>query len=511
MNRSSRATCWCVCAAVLVLGWGGAAAARAPDATYRAAVRLLEAGITPRRDGRHNALLRALRHLNTPSLRPLFARMAELEHPAIRVHGILGLAEVSDPPRLGLSAVATIEATAVQAELLSAALDGELLADADARTLLGWSDLDAGVKLLILARMIEAGRFDEAHRPVLREAMASDNLARSSLAALLLLETGDEDAMDRLMSLRDAQDASRDRVQVMLLETALRHELGAIAPWASAVARDAAQDPRVRDLAMRAAMRFGDRRAVDLWRSRLINEPELAERIRLALMGLHLSPWLDAGVFEPMIADDQPFIRQAGRTAAAVSRHDADRVVEVVELLQTYHPLAARWALTYAREVAAPEDAHQVLLGLVLLYEHGPEAGRRGRLADAAEAARVLHDLAGERARRLLRPIIASQQTDDALIRAVLLGLVRAKDADAGLALEGLDDFPHPTTNQLALLLRLRSGQDLSNLQQKDLSVLIRGGGQVEDPLRIQAGWLYLARTGQAERAIEDATATIQP
>jgi hypothetical protein len=498
-------------AALLVFGGLVAPDVRAQDPAYIAGVRLLEAGVTVRRDGRHNALLRALRHLNDPTLRPLFASLADAEHPSLKVHGVLGLAELSVAQRLDLSRVAAIEEPAVQAELLGAALDSDLVPDEDARTLLSWADLDVGVKMLIATRMIEDGTFTPEYQPVLKEAAETDNRARASLASLLLLETGDESALAALHALNESQDPTVPRVKIMLLETAMRHELHAIAPWAYAVATDAETDPSIRTLAMRVAMRFGQRQAVAMWQRRFAEEDDLAERTRLTLIGLHLSPWLDPGLFEPLIRDKEPFIQQAGRTSATIARNDANLEEQVVALLQTYHPLAAQWALSYAQQIAEDEDAQQILLGLILLYEHGPERGREQRLADAVEATRALHDLAPEAARQFLRPVIVSPNTDNRLVQAILLGLVRAEDRDAGLVLKGEGDFANLTTNQLALLLRLRSGQELTQTQARDVSVLVRGGGGLQDQLRIQAGWQYLVSRGQAEQALRDALTTLEP
>ena len=508
-NRARKLVVWAAAWLAVAQAYAPPAPAQADDPTYTAALRLLQDCVTVRRDGRHNAMLRALRHLRDPTLRPLFLTLADAEHPALKVHGLLGLAEISDERRLDLGRVAAIEGTAVQAELLSAALDSELIPDADARTLLGWADLDAGIKMLIATRMVEAGTLTDDQVPVLREAAAADNLARASLASLLLLETGDEAALAALHAINDASEPNAPRVKVMLLETALRHQLRSITPWAYAVATDPHTQPAVRMLAMRVAMRFGERRAVQMWQQRFAEEKDLAEQTRLALIGLHLSPWLDAGVFEPLIASQDPFIRQAGLTAAAIARNDSNLETQVIALLQAYHPLGSKWALSYAREIATEEDAQQVLLGLILLYERGPERGREQRLADAVDATRTLHDLSPEAARQFLRPVVTSPQADPRLVQGILLGLIRAESAEAGLVLEGHGDFADSATNQLALLLRLRSGQPLTQTQQRDLSVLVRGGGQVQDQLRVQAGWQSLVRSGRAEAALRDLRSTI--
>ena len=63
----------------------------ADDEAMRAALQVLRDAVTVRLDGGHNRMLQALRHRRDPELRPLFQRLSHANHPALRLHGLLGL------------------------------------------------------------------------------------------------------------------------------------------------------------------------------------------------------------------------------------------------------------------------------------------------------------------------------------------------------------------------------------------------------------------------------------
>jgi len=494
-------------ATALCVGWTTPAAAD-PQENYDAAGDLIQQSVTIRRDGQHSQLLRALRHLRTPTLKPLYEALSENDHPVFLIHGLLGLAEISDPPRLNLERAAQIESSPVRNELLGAAIEDGLISDADAQTLLTWGELEIGAKLLIAARMLEEGRFDKPE--VLREGLDSASLARRSLAGLLLLQTGDEKGLTVLQELDRSTDPTRDTVRAMLLQSAMQYKLRAVAPWAAAIASDEEAPPALAELAMRTAMRFGDRAAVEMWRKQFLAQDNLAGRIKQAFIALHLAPWLDPGVFDMVIASHEPFLKKIGEAGAAVARDDKNAEVPIIALLETYHPIAARWALSYAQNVAEPADAQQIFLGLILIDEQGPARGREQRLLDAAGASRSLAEMDIKVATSLLRPILASPATDRRLAQAILLGLVQSNDTQTGVVVAGLPDFVDPTTNQLALLLRLRADEKLTPVQQKDVGILIRGGGSLQPSLRIQAAWKYLEQKGQTQKALAEALASLR-
>ncbi|MEM9884080.1 MAG: hypothetical protein AAF800_14300, partial [Planctomycetota bacterium] len=186
--------------------------------TTVAALRLLDDAVTVQIDGRHHRLLRALRHLEDPALRPLFTGLAENSggrsgggHPSLLVHGLLGLAELDRPFGLRPETVAAIERDDIRADLLSAALDGDLLTRATRSALLTWDGLDPAVGLLLLTRRIaEDGSTDDAKLlGRLRDGLTHEAPGRRGLAALLLHELGDPAGTATLQRLARGDDPDR--------------------------------------------------------------------------------------------------------------------------------------------------------------------------------------------------------------------------------------------------------------------------------------------------------------
>lgn len=488
-------------AVILPLGQQSQARAADTDAVNQSASFVLSQSVSLRRDGRHNRLLMALRHLHDPQLAPLFAALAQADKPALRVHGILGHAETQSPPRLDLTHLAQVKDLATQAELISAAMDDDLLHDEDAKTVLGWQDIDMGVKLLVATRLIERGQFNDT--ALLKEALSSPRLARRGLAGLLLVQLGDPAGMQALQELLASNDSQRDVTCGMLLDTAIRHRFERTAGWAYALATETDVDPKLGLMALRNAMRFGEPRASALWKQQFdAAAGNIADRTRLALVAMEMSPWVAPGLFDALAADNDPLLQQIARTGRSIASGAADVPDQVMALIQLYHPIANSWALRYARDDADGMTSHLILLGLVLACEQGPDHGKARRLDDAMEAAEVLFEMDPAAAANLLRPILASAQTDPLLTKAILLGLLRIRTPGPEQLLEGVPAFASAEANHLALLLKAKHGVTLSDIETRDLALLVQGGGGLQDTLRIQAAWTWLKRNNQTRSAI---------
>ena len=300
--------------------------------TTRAALLLLNDAVTVRADGRHHRLLRALRYLRDPALGELFRGLAEASrHPSIRVHAVLGLAEIREPARLTTAEIASIQEPLVQAELISAALDAGLLDPATRRELLNWPQVDAGLKVMLCLSMADgdgpgadpatqsgnrrkatgqprAERNEVASegsggvtRQLLVDALGSENAGQRGLAALLLQQRGEDAGRAVLDALAgDTSTASETTLQA-LLETVWRERLDRGAGWAWEVANQADRGVGTQMLALRVALQMGEPAAVAGWQqwSRDSREAgDLSGALRLAMVGLEASPWLSASEVE---------------------------------------------------------------------------------------------------------------------------------------------------------------------------------------------------------------------
>ena len=490
--------------AFLILAPGlicGVAGAQAGDSAADSAIFLLRESSRVTEDGRHNALLRSLRQLRDPALLPYFTQLARSPQPVLKTHGILGVAEVGSEKTLDLSLLAQIEQPEVQGELVTAALDDDLITQEQALQIVAWPGLNEGVKILIAV-----DRFGDATIPpdVLREqATAAPLLGRRGLASLLLLQMGEAGGAEGLEALNQSTDDQRDVVRAMLLSTAMRHKFDRVTDWAYGIATDADASPILRMLALQTAMRFGDERANALWKKHFAESTDAAELNRLALVALQLSPRLPAGMFDPLVASDDPMLRGMGQAGQAVAAGSPEAPERVLALMDLGHPLAIQWLLRYASQEADLTEAQIILLGIVY---HARDADRETRgafLNQAVLAAETLHNLNPDAAIKLLRPVLIDPQTDPLVAQAILLGLLRSTADGADRVLAEGEVFPNPTTQALALLLRATRNQPLTGDQIADLGLIV-GSNLLEDTLRMQAAWCYLKYNRRDQEAIAE-------
>lgn len=478
----------------------------ADRATTEAAMRLLNTAVTVQADGTHNGLLRALRHLQDPALGPLFLGLSQAQHPSLRVHGILGLAEINQPRGLTVGAIAQVDRPDVQAELISAALDGDLISEDTRRTLLGWAGLDAGVKLLLATPAVAAGEFDAATPGYadLVAALDHEALGRRGLAALVLHQLGDGRGTRVLEALVSSDTAEADPVRAMLLETAWTHGLSAAAGWAYDIALRPALPARLEMLALKVAIRFGDERADARWSELYEQTDDAAVQTRLALLGLDAAPWLSPERFDPVMASADPLVAQLGHTARGVSLRRmglADHAVaeaSVVKLIQLGHPQACRWAADYAKETGSAELAAAVVVQTL----PGEPRGRAHRLDAVVRATQTLIQLDPARCEAQLPAALTIESADATWQRAVLLGLIRSRSDVAARICAKLPPWSDRDTAALALTLRMQRPDVLTQQETADLEHVIRGGVEIDDSLRVQIAWGYLQRTGQGDQAI---------
>jgi hypothetical protein len=462
---------------------------------------LLRQCLSVSREGDFHNLLRALRHLRDPDLGPLYERLATAPQAALQVHGILGLAEISKERRLDLKLFASVDDPVAQAEMITAALDADLLSDDQIVQLLDWPGLDIAVRTLLCGPLVQHGRAKDVPPTVLAEAIKSDNLGRQALAAALLTQMGDARGPTGLTAINASDDPRRDRVRLMTLEAATRYRLDQLAPWATQIAAAPDTSAPLANLALRVAMRFGQPEAVAQWRKRYGSVADPAERIRLALLALRVAPWQAPDLFAPLQAADDPLLKAMGQAGNAIAAK-RDIPDAVVNLIQLHHPMANQWALQYARDDAAELDAKMIFLALILGFDSAPPKIQPQLLDDAIAAAQAMIQRFPDDAIKLLNPIVADAQSNSVLVQGILLGLLRSRDVDAYRVIEGLPPFTTVQPQALATLLLARTDRPMTVTQVDDLALIVRGGGRIQDSLRVQAAWCYLQRIGQAKGAL---------
>ncbi|MEE9211616.1 MAG: hypothetical protein V3U29_03085 [Phycisphaeraceae bacterium] len=499
MHKNRQHT-WPALAIGLVWALAGSAVAQQLDPAAEAAVHLLRRSTQASRSSDQITMLQALHQLRDPALTPLFDRLAKSPHLRLKIHGVLALAEVAQPPLLDLTRVMEIDNTAALAELVGAALDKDLLNDDQAVQMLNWSELETGVKVILASHLIKKGlAVDQA---ILRKALEAQVLGQRALGMLLLLQTDDAATIDQLTDILDTDDAKRDQVRAMLLGTVIEYGFERAAPWAEQVRAEPGVDPNLALGALRAGLRFANPAAVAAWRKQYDAAPGLAHKTRLGIIALQSAPWLEPSLFDPLIAepDETGLLSQIGRAGAAIAGNSGITDA-VIALIQLNHPVTSEWALNYARREATDDDAQAILLGLILAFD-GPDQHRVQRFARSIAAAQNLYERNPDAAAGTIRAVLTDPQTSAELARAVLFGLIQTDGPNPHAALTGLPPFADRDSNVLALILLAKHGQPISERQKQELALLVRGGGGLQDALRVQAAWAYLKQTHQEQTAL---------
>jgi len=132
-----------------------AAPARA-DETAESAVWLLSKCTLVHRTGQHHVMLKALRQMDDPTLKPLFSYLVQRRHPVLRIHGILGLGEIAPDNTIDLALVADLKDARTQEELIHTATGSNLITVEQLKQLYTWPGLDDRVKVADFVTRIRA-------------------------------------------------------------------------------------------------------------------------------------------------------------------------------------------------------------------------------------------------------------------------------------------------------------------------------------------------------------------
>lgn len=473
------------------------------DPIYDSSVFLLRSTQVLDRRGEFSVLIRSLRQLQDPELAPLFRELVLSEHRIMRIHGILGLAEIDPAKQVDLKLLADVKDPAMQSELIGAALDSELLNVANAKQLLAWPGMELDAKVVIATHLLEKKEFNDV--ALLKKAADSTNLARKGIVALLLTQLGDASGTELLDGIDKSTDVVRDEVRSLILQTAFRFKFERIAPWAAKVGKDAGAKESLALLGMRTAIRFGDKPSLAACLAQYNAAADDADRMRLAVSLLNLAQYVDGATFDPMIASTEPLTKQMGLTGKAVATKK-NIAAEVGKLIAFGYPIANSWALGYANFHATPEEARQIFSDVILSYERAPTKNRAQRLDEVIAATQYFSEKDLPGATAVIKPILARDGTDKQLLQGIMVGLIRAlKGEQHKIVADITTPFVDLNANALRLLLLAKHNVPLDATQLKDLGLLIRGGGSLPETLRVQAGWAYLKQTKQTAKALEQA------
>lgn len=477
---------------------------------------LLKQAVQPQGDGSHNAMLLGLRELEDPALLPLFQGLRNSPYLSMRVHGTLGAAALSPQRRLDLTDLAEIEDQRELVQILSAAIDDDLIDNPAMATLLTWDGLDLPLRQAIALRLMGAGGavdtqpFKASLDVELATPLNAAKLLQYALAAMLLAESGDQGGQAALGQLPDVENESINAVIGQTLDAGMRQGFKSVGPLGLAIANDSQREPALRLLAIQSALRVGHPAAAQTWRAMFENEQSLAQRIRLAMIALDASEQVEPALFDTL-ANQGEWIGLIAAAGRAIAHGDDDLAKAFEPLIATGQPLSVQWVVTYCQR-ANPEQG-PALLELVIRHHSAGPKQQRGRIIQLAiDAASVLSVQHPEQAAKRLLPLLTAEADGDEAAqlttrRIVLMGIARARSGELGAMAKEIepDGFKDVTTSALRLFIRARQGVALTDAEWNEVSEIAQGVGQFDITTRLQFAWAYLKHKGEADNAITQA------
>lgn len=501
---------------LLACSAGSGVAAQEADAGVEAAVSLLKDATSPQRDGSHNSLLLGLRQLEDPALLPLFQGLRGSPYLSMRVHGQLGSAALSPHRRIDLAALAEIDDQRELVQVLSAAIDDELIDNKGMATLLTWDGLDLPLRQAIALRLMAAGGeldttpFRESLAVELNDELTASKLLQYALAGLLLAQAGDDAGKAALVSLEGLRGENADAVIGQALDAAMRQGFTAAGQLGINVAKDEMRNEPLRLLGIQSAMRLKTSGAAEVWQRMFRAEENSATRIRLAMIALDTADKLQPELFDTLANQGQMIdaIAKAGRAIAIEQDGLASSFDTEAYMSQ---PISVQWVGSYCRRAEPKQGAE--LLELVMT-NHGRGLGHhRGRLIQASiDAATVLCELYPDAAEKRLIKLLADVSTNDkkqnlSQRQIMLMGIANARSKKLKTLAEAImpDEHNDFTTEALRLFIRSRHGASLTANEWGQASDIVQGVGQLGGVMRLQLGWAYLKHKGKTDQAVAEA------
>ena len=170
-----------------------------------------------------------------------------------------------------------------------------------------------------------------------------------------------------------------------------------------------------------------------------------------------------------------------------------------MKLLELNHALTGQWVMQYAHRIPI-ERGRGILVGAILAAEGEPNPGvnRAARLENCVLAAQRLAEKDPGSHPLLVKLLQSSPELTQ---EAILMGLLKSDMPAPHEVIAGLG-FRSEVGQSIALLIRARQGVKLSAEELRHLSLMVRGGAGLQEPLRLQAAWVYLKMTEQDRTAL---------
>lgn len=461
-----------------------------------AATLALRTAVTYSPSGAQHARLVALRALRDPRMQPVFETLLAADEAVLRLDGLFGLGELAGERGIDAERLRGIGDAPARTVAITECLGLGLLKPEAIRAILAWPDLPAYDRTLLVAEL------NRQHAPwepdLLADATTSTTAEVAGLASLLALQRGDA-APWKAVATKIAQLDPADRTDLLRrLGDACRHyELaGCVETLLEATEGSTGAD---RLAAIAAALAWDKARGRAAVLALASSAPTAANRTQCGMLML-------AGG-DAFTQSDFASIRGSGGVADliaaagdAVRSGSAGAGPALRELVGSGNRPAAEWALREAARL--PADARrETLLWAIDRLDTIEQPSIHDRLLAALAARELIPTDAAELASRACRSG-GKSEVPEAIVTAMCdLGTPEA----AAFARMMRGRLPQ-RGESMALVTIAKTAPSLTPAELLELGRIGGGGGRVEDPIQMQAAWLYLRHANKLDKALPKLT-----
>lgn len=490
-------------AAVLCLALGAAPAWGVDDATVDGLTREVRHAVLAPPGKTSDSVLIALRQLHDERLRPLFAELASRDAAAARLHGIFGLADLSEDGKVSIVQIAGLRSKELRARALGAAIGADYLTTDQMRQVLSWPELDPSVELLVMSKLMQEGEAPDVDR--LREIAAkctADQTTSKVFAKLLIAHLEeDSDAKEVQSLLEGLSDADRAMMVAFAMRQILVLKLDNLEGFVVAENGWATTRPRLHLQSLAALLVIDPDLGLSEWRAAYDAETSLSQRIRLGLILLNAVEHVDASAFDPLVGDEVQLLDLMGRAGRSVASHQGEAEA-LWRLLRQEHDPTLAWVFDTLDGMPV-EQRLPVLRGIM---DHAMEVREAGADVPAYlyEIARTLESSeAGASGPYLAQ---AAGRSDTPLCEAFLSALMETKPHVAWDE-QHEPAWPSRRCAVLAAIAEARAGRTLDDRKLELLTSAGMGGEQLPEAFRVQAAWLALCQLRKEREALAEVLA----
>ncbi|MCC6907756.1 MAG: hypothetical protein IT430_07435 [Phycisphaerales bacterium] len=471
--------------------------ALAGDDRFDDAVRVMRRATTVRSTGEHVLFLSSLRQLSDPDLQPLFSSLSQVKNSTIQTNAVLGLAELSKTHRIDPWKLSQIKDTRFRAMAIIQARKDDLIGPEELRQILTWDDLTEDLRVYVM--MVLVGVDEPVDVEALRKLMQDGKLPGTrAYAALALRHLGHPEETDEPLKGVDALPPQvRDSALREIFGTIEYMKLTGAAPWVREQIKSGQLSPGTEDAALHVLLKLDPKSGAEQWQAHYADAAGAGVKVRLTLMLLDVAGQVDASLFAAAAGDENELLATLGRAGQAIAAQQND-VGVLVDLIGQHHVPSTAWVLNHAGDLP-PEQASPIYAAMIAdTLEEG--ASRNDRLELARLASAELIKIDATALRTVLDQALAHQRL--VTIESILSGALTGASPEALRLIEDVEQWNSNRAQSLALIIKARYAEALTDEDLAQLSLVFRGGGSVTDAAEVQAAWLYLRRTQQQGQAL---------